>query len=95
MHIEESKAYPEHHFEDKDVLKASKSTDGFTNLISSSWVQAWFEQTQCVSFFTKFHDKVMFRKKKLEYYLSISLIPIKIVHLQVKYLRPISLVSNI
>lgn len=65
MHIEESKAYPEHHFEDKDVLKASKSTDGFTNLISSSWVQAWFEQKQCVSFFTKFHDKVMFRKKKV------------------------------
>lgn len=47
MHIEESKAYPEHHFE--------------VNLIYSSWVRAWFEQKQCVSFFTKFHDKVMFR----------------------------------
>lgn len=30
MHIEESKAYPEHHFGEKDVLKALKSTDGFT-----------------------------------------------------------------
>lgn len=63
MQIEESKAYPEHHFGDKDVLKALKSNDGFTNLISSSWVRAWFEQTQCVSFFTKFHDKVTFRKQ--------------------------------
>ena len=39
--------------------------------------------------------KLCLDKKKLEYHLSISLIPIKIVHLQVKYLRPISLVSNI